>query len=149
MKNKQKLFGNVSGNQFRLLTESVETVNGADLVRGGLRKIFANGGKSISYARLEGVGFGYIKDISTAKRVALQESQELASEYGYEENPEAEAFEKPEPGDYPETETESDNEQTEVEIAEQILELASRIQDKELAEQIIALATQLIDMHNK
>jgi len=81
---KTRLFENTGGNKFRLLKESVN-VN-ESLVASGLKKVFMNAGKSISYNHIESVGMGYIKDINTAKQVALQEARVLAKEYGYKED---------------------------------------------------------------
>lgn len=92
---KQKLFENVGGNQFKLITESVEEVNPkAKLVREGLKKVFSSGDKKLSYKRLQGVGLGYIKSVEEAKKTAIQEARELAKEYGYMDNENAQAFVK-------------------------------------------------------
>ncbi len=81
---KTRLFENTGGNKFRLLKESVN-VN-ESLVASGLKKVFMNAGGDISYNRVEAVGMGYIKDINTAKQVALQEARILAKEFGYKED---------------------------------------------------------------
>ena len=92
---KQKLFENIGGNTFKLITESVDEVNpNAKLVRSGLKKVFSTGDKSLSYKRLEGVGFGYIRSVEEAKKTAIQEARILAKEYGYVEDENAQAFVK-------------------------------------------------------
>ena len=90
---KKPLFTNVGGNQFKLLTESID--NGLDkteLVRSGLKKVFSAGGKELSYHRIGGIGLGYIKSVSEARKTALQEAREIASEYGYVDNPDQNKF---------------------------------------------------------
>jgi hypothetical protein len=91
----KKIFENVGGNRFRLITESMtETIQGAELVREGLKKVFSAGGQGITYTRIENVGLGYIKDVTTARKCALQEAKELASQYGYEDDENTETFVK-------------------------------------------------------
>ena len=80
----KKLFTNTGGNTFKLLNESV--INGNELVNSGLKKVFANGGNKISYKQVESVGLGYIRDVSTAQRVSVQEAKRIASEYGYKDD---------------------------------------------------------------
>ena len=89
---KTRLFENTGGNKFRLLKESVN-VN-ESLVASGLKKVFMNAGSSISYNHIESVGMGYIKDINTAKQVALQEARILAKEFGYKEDEDKAKFVK-------------------------------------------------------
>jgi len=92
---KQKLFENVGGNQFKLITESVEEENPkAKLVREGLKKVFGSGEKSLSYKRLQGVGLGYIKSVSEAQKTAIQEARILAKEYGYMDDENSQKFVK-------------------------------------------------------
>ncbi len=81
---KTRLFENVGGNKFKLLTENTN-VN-EQLVASGLKKVFMNAGDKISYNQIESVGMGYIKDIPTAKSVALQEARILAKEFGYKDS---------------------------------------------------------------
>ena len=91
----QKLFENVGGNQFKLITESVDEPNPqAKLVREGLKKVFGAGAEVLSYKRLQGVGLGYIKHVEEAKKTALDEARTLAKEYGYMDNESAQAFVK-------------------------------------------------------
>ena len=97
---KQKLFENINGNTFKLITESVDEINPkAKLVRSGLKKVFSAGDKSLSYKRLQGVGFGYIKSVEEAKNTAIQEARILAKEYGYADNENAQAFVKEDEND--------------------------------------------------
>ena len=89
---KTRLFENVGGNRFKLLKESVN-VN-ESLVASGIKKVFMNSGGDISFKRIETVGMEYIKDITTAKQVALQEARILAKEYGYKEDEDQAKFVK-------------------------------------------------------
>jgi hypothetical protein len=92
---KQKLFENIGGNTFKLITESVSDENPkAKLVREGLKKVFGAGDKKLSYKRLQGVGFGYIKSVEEAKNTAIQEARILAKEYGYMDNENDQSFVK-------------------------------------------------------
>ena len=73
---KQKLFENVGGNTFKLITESVDEVNpNTKFVREGLKKVFGEGSKSLWYKKLQGVGLGYIKNVEEAKKTAIQEAE--------------------------------------------------------------------------
>ena len=91
---KQKLFEHVSGNQFKLVTENVvaEANPKASLIREGLKKIFMNAGKKISYTYMANLGMGYIKDVNEARKCAIQEARELASEYGFIDQSDIQAF---------------------------------------------------------
>ena len=83
----KKLFENVGGNKFKLITESIsEPIKGSDLVREGLKKVFANSDIEVSYHRLANVGLGYIKDITEAKKCAIQEAREIASDFGFQDD---------------------------------------------------------------
>lgn len=117
---KQKLFENISGNQFRLITESVDDNPKAKLVREGLKKVFSSGNKKLSYKRMEGVGMGYIKDVSEAKKTAIQEARELASEYGYVDHENSQAFVKED--EHSESDAHNQEENREVQIAKGILQ---------------------------
>ena len=90
-----KLYENINGNKFKLLVEAINP-DRTKLVRAGIKKVFSTGDKEIPYYRVEGVGFGYIKDINTAKKCALQESMDLAPEFGYENDEEEQKFVKKE-----------------------------------------------------
>jgi hypothetical protein len=82
-----KLFENIDGNRFKLISESVSNDEPkSSLVRKGLKKVFSEGEKEYSYKKLEGVGLGYIRDISEAKTCALREARELALEFGYKDD---------------------------------------------------------------
>jgi hypothetical protein len=79
-----KLFEHVSGNKFKLITESVDSAS--NLIREGIKKVFAAvDGNEISYQRVQGVGLGYIKDITEARKCALKEAREIASDCGFED----------------------------------------------------------------
>lgn len=83
----KKLFENVNGNQFRLLTESIETKSSvSDVLREGLKKVMAGGKSEISYRQLENLGLGFIKDVTEARKCALRESRGIASQYGYSDD---------------------------------------------------------------
>lgn len=90
-----KLYENIDGNKFKLLVEAINP-DRTNLVRAGIKKVFSTGDKEIPYYRMEGVGFGYIKDVSTAKKCALQESIDLAPEFGYENDEDEQKFVKKE-----------------------------------------------------
>ena len=81
---KQKLFENTSGNHFKLIKESTDAKS--RYVREGLKKVFASAEGDISYNRIETVGLGYIRDISEAKKCALNEAREIAEDYGFVDN---------------------------------------------------------------
>lgn len=85
----------------KLLTEEVKSKKpkiqeSADLVRSGLEKVFANGGAEIPYRRLENVGLGYIRSVSEAIKIAVQESRKVAKSYGYKDDENNEKFIKEE-----------------------------------------------------
>lgn len=160
---KQKLFENVGGNSFKLITESVEEVNPqAKLVREGLKKVFGSGEKSFSYKRLQGVGLGYIKSVSEAQKTAIQEARILAKEYGYVDHEETQKFVKE--NDFSkidaqsstsagakigshETDMGNPEEKREVQIGKEIIKLCQGT-DSNFPE-IIALAQELIQMHGQ
>lgn len=156
MKNQKKLFENVSGNQFKLITESVtETIPKADLVREGLKKIFANGNKEISYQQIANVGMGYIKDVTTARKCALQESVDLAPSYGYTPDDNNQKFVKE--VDISPEKIETPEESREVQIGKEIIKLITSnegIGEPESGQQevnietILALAKELIKIHS-
>lgn len=92
----KKLFENIEGNKFKLLSEAKEINEG--LVAAGVKKVFMNAGSTpISYHHIECVGMGYIKDITTAKKVALQEARDLMKEFGYKDSEEEAKFIKDTP----------------------------------------------------
>lgn len=79
---KKLLFENVGGNQFKLNTSFIDPklIN----IREGLRKIFSSAnGKILSHKYISNIGMGYIKDVSEARKCALQEAIQIADEYGY------------------------------------------------------------------
>ena len=116
---KQKLFENIGGNQFKLITESIDEVNPkAKLVREGLKKVFGAGDKRLSYKKLQGVGLGYIKSVEEAKKTAIQEARILAKEYGYKDDEDQQYFDKSDmPG---ETDISDPNEKREIKIAKEM-----------------------------
>lgn len=146
----KKLFENVSGNQFKLITESIEESNPkSKLVKEGLKKLFSNGHKEISYQVLQGVGLGYIRDVSEAKKCAIQEARQLASEYGYMDNENSQKFVKEV---NPETDAANPEEKREVQIGNEILSLlaAARVNQNGMESDLIKierLARELIQMH--
>jgi hypothetical protein len=74
----------------KLLTEQVEpkqkVQEAADHVRSGLEKVFSAGDREISYRRCENVGLGYIKSVSEAVKVAVEESRKVAKTFGYKDD---------------------------------------------------------------
>ena len=128
MKPQKKLFENVEGNRFKLLTESLD--NPSELVSSGLRKVFSNGHPKISYSQIETVGLGYIKDINEAKRVALNAARKLIKEYGYKDQEEEKKFVKDSANTLPlkkEVQNETGEEEREVQIGKEILSLLGAI----------------------
>jgi len=152
MSEKKKLFGNVGGNQFRLLTEGMEVTadrpQGTEQVREGLKKVFINGGGEISYKRLQNVGLGYIKDVTVAARCALREAKQLAEEFGYEDDEGNKQFVKKESqSDSGETAT---DEKREVQIGKEILKLCKGLgfdMESKTKSEIQRLASELIQLH--
>ncbi len=83
----------MGGNRFKLLTED-RNLN-ESLVASGVKKVFMNAGNTpITYHRIECVGMGYIKDITEAKKISLQEAREIANEYGYKDSEDEAKFVK-------------------------------------------------------
>jgi hypothetical protein len=155
-----KLFENVDGNRFKLISESIEEQEPkSSLVRKGLKKVFSEGEKEYSYKRLEGVGLGYIRNVSEAKKCALQEARELALEFGYKDNEEEAKFIKefgphPDPN-LPCNKNKSKEEFRELQIGQKILQLSeeaiSNVQNIKLVSKnldlIDQLAEELIALH--
>lgn len=84
---KKLLFENVGGNQFRLNKELSDSNPKAEFIREGLKKIFTMAeGKDLSYTYISNIGMGYIKDVGEARKCALQEARNIASDYGYIED---------------------------------------------------------------
>ena len=156
MKNQKKLFGNVGGNQFRLLTEGLDvTVKGPDgleLVKEGLKKVFTSGGDKISYNRLTNVGMGYIKDVTEAAKCALREAKDMADDFGYQDDASNKRFVKTDTVD--EILSRASNE---FQIAKRLIDLASKNGGKDsmssvnktFADEVFTLAKQLLTMHGK
>lgn len=155
---KQKLFESVSGNQFKLISENINGLTRESLVKEGLRKVFMNAGNKISYKHLQGVGLGYIKNVSEAQKCAIQEARILAKEYGYADNESAQTFVKEdgEMSDYDRGEFENGRppvstsghgaeEAREVQIGKEILQLCQGT-DANFPE-IMELAQEFIQMH--
>ena len=175
MKTHKKLFGNVGGNQFKLLTEGVAVQNnkpeGAELVREGLKKVFSNGGKTISYKNMASVGLGYIKDVTEATKCALNEAKELAEEFGYRADDDTNRFIKendftqldaqdpssagakktPHEMGHEEGDMVNSEEKAEIRIGNEILELAEQSQQNgdnhSAMVSIMALAQELLRLH--
>lgn len=156
---KNVLFENVKGNQFRLLKEATN-VN-ESLVASGVKKVFMNAGQlPISYNRIEAVGLGYIKDITTAKQIALSEARMLAKEFGYQDNQEDAKFIKGSEDmpakneEHDETNMKNPEEKREVQIGKEIISktqhLVNIIPEDDWAKYVTpiqALAKELIKMH--
>jgi hypothetical protein len=155
----KKLFENVDGNRFKLISESIEESEPkSSLVRKGLKKVFSEGEKEYSYKRLEGVGLGYIRNVSDAKKCALQEARELALEFGYKDNEEESKFVKE--NGHGESDMSNPKEAREVQIGKEILNIASkyglRTSQHDLPEEVSKagfdrigkLAQELINIHD-
>lgn len=144
---KQKLFENIGGNQFKLISEN--TNKNSDLIREGLRKIFSSAnGRDLSYKSLANIGMGYIKDVSEARKCALQEARQLAEEFGYQDDENNAKFVK---GDESSVE-----ENREIQIGKDIINKTQALvnyvpQEKwgEIVTPIQALAKELIRLHTK
>lgn len=92
---KQLLFENVDGNQFKLNTNYIDSNSKAGLIREGLKKVFQSAnGKSLTYTYVANIGMGYIKDVSEARKCALQEARYIAETFGYTEDVDKEMFVK-------------------------------------------------------
>jgi hypothetical protein len=160
---KTKLFENVGGNKFKLLTESMNP-DKAKLIREGLKKVFANTEKELSYDKVQNFGLGFIKDVSSARKCALQEARDIAPTLGFADHPETGTFVKEvewhdeesykkshgdtHDNDYPEGES---DEKREVQIGKEILELlqwAGTEKNQEAWDKVEKLAQELIDMHS-
>jgi hypothetical protein len=160
---KQLLFENVNGNTFKLLKENAEAKPIHEtLVSSGLKKVFQNSKGKVTYRQIESVGFGYIKDITEAKNVALKEARILAKEYGYEEDEDDSKFIKKEIA--PDNagmnvERPASEEKREVQIGKEILKhtnyLSNKIKEVDSPQmdfalgKITALASELIKLHEK
>jgi hypothetical protein len=133
----KKLFGNVGGNQFKLLTESITLQDNNVQLRNGLRKIFESGDDELSYTRMQNMGFGFISNALNAKSIALEESKNLAKEFGYKDDINNAKFIK--------ENSSVITEKREVEIAKQILNMSKA----GIYEGIDLLAEELVKIHEK
>ena len=149
----EKLFENVNGNQFKLISEGItEDEPKSSLIRKGLRKVFSEGEKEYSYKKLQGVGLGYIRNVSEAKKCALKEARELALEFGYKDEEEEQKFVKKE--NHPETDMSNPEESREVKIGKAILQAISDrttwgTSSDVTFRKIKELAQELIKMHGQ
>ena len=117
----KKLFENVEGNRFKLISENItEDESKSSLIRKGLKKVFSEGEKEYSYKKLECVGLGYIRNVSEAKKCALKEANELALEFGYKNDEEKQKFVKED-----ETDISDSKETREIQIGKEILQLCN------------------------
>jgi len=127
----KKLFENINGNQFKLITENTDDVPKSTLVREGLKKVLSSGGKELSYRQLETVGLGYIRNVEEAKKCALKEARELALEFGYSDKEGEQKFVKSEvpTNEFYSVDDETDmtnpEEKREVQIGHEILRLSN------------------------
>lgn len=148
----KKLFENTNGNTFKLINENVD--NSATLIREGLKKIFSNAGKSVTYAYIQNIGVGYIKDINKARKVALQEAMEISEEYGFVNDANTQQFVRE---DESEMDMSNPEEKREVQIGKEIINLTRPIitstefdsKAQPAITQIQALAKELIRMHGQ
>ena len=127
----KKLFENITGNQFKLLKEDI---GGEQLVASGIKKVFANahdtGQRTIPYDRVEAVGLGYIKDVSTAQKTAYQAAVQIADKYGYWDDTEHEQFSINNGAvtEHDETDTTNPEEKREVQIGKEILHIVTELE---------------------
>lgn len=152
---KQKLFENIGGNRFKLISENIDKNPKSDLIREGLKKIFSSAnGKDLSYKSLANIGMGYIKDVSEARKCALQEARQIAEEFGYQDDENNAKFVK---GDDSSPENVSNPEEAkEVKIGKEILSIIENHLQYDLhpshdeaVEKIKALANELVQTHTK
>lgn len=113
-----KIFENIHGNQFKLINENINRDH--ELLREGLRKIFEDFASEISYPAVQNMGWGYIKEVGQATRIALREARKLALEYGYSDDEANQKFVKSEET-HSETDMSNPEEAQEVQIAKEIL----------------------------
>jgi hypothetical protein len=126
----KKLFENIGGNQFKLLTEATEN---SELIRSGLTKVFSVGEPEISYSQLANIGLGYIRNVSEARKCALREAQDLAPQFGYQDDEpnqkfvkevswhDEESYKRSHGDTHGETDMSNPEEKREVQIANEIL----------------------------
>jgi len=128
----------------------------------------SNGGKEISYKRLQNVGLGYIKDVTQAARCALREAKALAEEFGYQDDENNQKFvkendfsklsaENPEhsrakvgsdEGEHEESDTSNSEEKREVQIGKEIVKLTGYGElDIDKTQRVRELAQELIALH--
>lgn len=138
----------------------------SDHVHNGLQKVFSAGDLEISYRRCENVGLGYIKSVSEAVKVAIQESRKVAKIFGYRDDEQQCKFIKEEDGhlsDFDKGECENDRrppvstpgsghaqeESREVEIGQELKKLASTrtMMSGGGWDTVSSLADELIQMH--
>ena len=139
----------------QLLTEntvaSKPRLTEADHVQNGLQKVFAAGDVEISFRRCENVGLGYIKSISEAVKISMQESRKCAKMFGYREDADNAKFIKEDVNDFgkidaqspegamtkvspeelPDSQDHAEEEKSEVRIANAIISIIDSINDWE------------------
>ena len=162
-----KLFKNVGDNQFKLITENVAPITTSPSVgalQSGLKKVFSEGVGEISYTKIQNMGLGFIKDVFSAKKCALDESRILAEEFGYKDDECNKKFVKEDGemssydvGNYEnepkhsETDMANKEEKREVQIGKSIMRYANEISERAdletLKSYIIELANELVVMH--
>jgi hypothetical protein len=163
----KKLFNNVGGNQFRLLTESIDQSSNGEpkevlLLREAIKKIFSSGENKLKYSKLQNMGFGFIKNISEAQKCALKEARMLAESFGYKDDERKKQFVKENDGemsDYDRSSSENGAPMAgtriprEVRIGKEIIRYTTEISDRsdveELKAKIIELAQELISLHQQ
>ena len=169
----KQLFKKTGNNNFQLLTENTviqPKTNEVVQLSNGLKKIFTEGVSEISYNKVQNMGFGFIKDIHSAKLVALEESRILAEEFGYrddvdnkkfiKEDGEGEGFYDPQTGrpslhdpfipqsGNDETDLSQPEEKREVQIGKELIDIMdNRTKHPDLSGDIKKLANELIQMH--
>jgi len=164
---KTKLFENVGGNKFKLLTEAMNP-DRAKLIREGLKKVFTNTKKELSYDKVQNFGLGFIKDVTEARKCALQEARDIAPALGFADHPETGTFVKEadtgfdaptksgDTGFDDEETSNSPEEKREVQIGKELVRLSHQIgttssgapsTTRAIQKDIETLANELIKMH--
>jgi len=163
-----KIFKKTNGNSFKLLTENINIqpkTTEVQMLNAGLKKLFLEGTPELSYMKLQNMGFGFIKDIHSAKETALEESRLLAEEFGYKDDFNNKKFIKEENNIRPasmgglsglpsdETDMSNPTEKREVQIGKEMLQIIdSAGMDRAMEtpkSQLRTLAQELIQMHGQ
>ena len=159
----KKLFENVGSNKFKILTESNQSK--IEMVESGLRKVFSNSDKEISYHRIQTVGLGYINGVTEAQQISLKTARRLCESFGYKDDEYNAKFvkETDTPGegyDSPfsdEFDMSKSEEKREVQIGKEIVRIVDGAYEHVLDDELLnkdfdaiqKLANELIKMHGQ